>query len=191
MTATYCSTPGFPVLHYLPECAQIHVHWVGDAIQPSHPLLPLLLLPSIFPNTRVFSNESALIEVIELKWVIKVGPSPIRPVSLWKREAGPQAHVHTLQGRQCEEMQDEGKYLWVRLSPHSPQKESILPTPWFWTSSLQNTETIHICCLSLPVCGTALWHNTGPAPKDSKQIENNYSRGREQNSTKLAEFWKK
>ena len=32
--------PGFPVLQSLPEFAQIHVHWVGDAIQPSHPLLP-------------------------------------------------------------------------------------------------------------------------------------------------------
>ena len=30
-----CSTPGFPVLHYLPESAQIQVHWVNDAIQPS------------------------------------------------------------------------------------------------------------------------------------------------------------
>ena len=35
-----CSTPGFPVLHYLPELAQIHVHWVSDAISPPHPLLP-------------------------------------------------------------------------------------------------------------------------------------------------------
>ena len=35
-----CSTPGFPVLHHLPELAQIHVHWVIDAIQPSHPLPP-------------------------------------------------------------------------------------------------------------------------------------------------------
>ena len=33
-----CSTPGFPVHHQLPEPAQTHVHWVGDAIQPSHPL---------------------------------------------------------------------------------------------------------------------------------------------------------
>ena len=33
-----CSTPGFPVYHQLPELAQIHVHRVGDAIQPSHPL---------------------------------------------------------------------------------------------------------------------------------------------------------
>ena len=35
-----CSTPGFPVLHYLPEFAQTRVHCVNDAIQPSHPLSP-------------------------------------------------------------------------------------------------------------------------------------------------------
>ena len=35
---TDCSMPDFPVLHYLPEFAQTHVHWVNDAIQPSHPL---------------------------------------------------------------------------------------------------------------------------------------------------------
>ena len=34
-----CSMPGLPVLHPLPEFAQTHVHWLGDAIQPSHPLL--------------------------------------------------------------------------------------------------------------------------------------------------------
>ena len=33
-----CNTPGFPVHHQLPELAQTHAHWVGDAIQPSHPL---------------------------------------------------------------------------------------------------------------------------------------------------------
>ena len=35
-----CSTPGLPVLHYLSELAQTHVHCVDDAIQSSHPLLP-------------------------------------------------------------------------------------------------------------------------------------------------------
>ena len=35
-----CSMPGYPVLHHLLEFAQTHVHWVCDAIQPSHPLLP-------------------------------------------------------------------------------------------------------------------------------------------------------
>ena len=33
-----CSMPGFPALHHLPEFAQTHLHWVGDAIQPSCPL---------------------------------------------------------------------------------------------------------------------------------------------------------
>ena len=37
----HCSISGFPVLHYLPEIAHTHVHWVGDAIQPAHPLLTL------------------------------------------------------------------------------------------------------------------------------------------------------
>ena len=55
-----CSTPGFPVHHQLLKLAQTHVHCVCDAIQPSHPLLPLLLLPSIFPSIRVFSNELSL-----------------------------------------------------------------------------------------------------------------------------------
>ena len=55
-----CSTPGFPVHHQLLELAQTHIHQVGDAIQPSHQLSPLLLLPSVSPSIRVFSNESAL-----------------------------------------------------------------------------------------------------------------------------------
>ena len=58
----YCSMPGLPVHHQFPGFTQIHVHWVGDAIQPSHPLLfrPFLLLPSVFPSIRVFPNESVL-----------------------------------------------------------------------------------------------------------------------------------
>ena len=55
-----CSMPGFSVHHYLPEFSQTHIHWFTDAMQPSHPLLPLLLLPSIFPSIRVFSNQAAL-----------------------------------------------------------------------------------------------------------------------------------
>ena len=35
-----CSTPGLPVPHHLQEFAQIHVHCISDAIQPSHPLVP-------------------------------------------------------------------------------------------------------------------------------------------------------
>ena len=52
------STPGLRVHHHLLEFTQTHVHRVRDAIQPSHPLCPLLLLPSITPSITVFSNES-------------------------------------------------------------------------------------------------------------------------------------
>ena len=49
-----CSTPGFPVLHYLPEFAQTCVHWVGDAIQPSHPLWHFSSCPQSFPASGSF-----------------------------------------------------------------------------------------------------------------------------------------
>ena len=54
------STPGLPVHHQLPEFTQTHVHVVG--VPSSHLILycPLLLLPSIPPSIRVFSNESTL-----------------------------------------------------------------------------------------------------------------------------------
>ena len=54
------STPGLPVHHQLLEFTQTHIHRVGDAIQPSHPWSSLLLLPTIPPSIRVFSNESTL-----------------------------------------------------------------------------------------------------------------------------------
>ena len=49
-----CSMSGFPVNHQLQELRQTHAHWVSDAIQPSHPRHPLLLLPSIFPASGSF-----------------------------------------------------------------------------------------------------------------------------------------
>ena len=54
------STPGFPVHHQLLEFTQTHVHRVGDAIHYLILCCPLLLLPSIFPSNRVFSNKSVL-----------------------------------------------------------------------------------------------------------------------------------
>ena len=54
------STPGLPVHHKLPEFTQTHAHRVGDAIQPSHPLLSPSPPAPIPPSIRVFSNESTL-----------------------------------------------------------------------------------------------------------------------------------
>ena len=50
-----CSMLGFPVHHQFLELAQTHVYWVGDAIQPSHPLSSPSPPASIFPSMRVFS----------------------------------------------------------------------------------------------------------------------------------------
>ena len=70
-----CSDPGFPVLHYLSEFAQIHVHWVSDAIEPSHPLPPSSPLPSIFPIIRVFSHELVLSIRWPKYWSFSISPS--------------------------------------------------------------------------------------------------------------------
>ena len=66
-----CNAPGSSVLHYLSagvcsnSCANLlELMWVGDATQPSHSLPPYFLLPSIFPSSRIFSNELAL----HIKW---------------------------------------------------------------------------------------------------------------------------
>ena len=64
-----CSTSGFPVLHHLPEFAQTHVHGV---VMPSNHLIlchPVLLLPSVFPRIKVFSNKSAL----QIRWPKFIG----------------------------------------------------------------------------------------------------------------------
>ena len=70
-----CSTPGLPVHHQVPEPTQTDVHWVSEAIQPSHPLLslsPALNLSSI----RVFSNESTLCMRWPKYWSLSFNISP-------------------------------------------------------------------------------------------------------------------
>ena len=61
-----CSMPGLPVHHHLLELPQTHVHGVGDAIQPSHPLLAHSPLPSILPSIWVFSNVSSSHQVAKV-----------------------------------------------------------------------------------------------------------------------------
>ena len=62
-----CSTPGFPVFHYFPEFAQTHVHRVGDAIQPSHPLSS----PSL-PALNLSQHQGLFWWVSSLNQVAKV-----------------------------------------------------------------------------------------------------------------------
>ena len=62
-----CGTPSFPVHHQLPELAQTPSSFSIESVLPSNHLIlcrPLLLLPSVFPSIRVFSNES----VLRIRW---------------------------------------------------------------------------------------------------------------------------
>ena len=63
---TDCSTPGFAVLYHLPELAQIHVSWVGDAIQPSHPLSAPSPAFSLSQHQGLFKWISSLYQVAKV-----------------------------------------------------------------------------------------------------------------------------
>ena len=70
------SMPGLPVHHQLPEFTQTHVHQVGDAIQPSHPLSSPSPPAPIPPSIRVFSNESTLCMRWPKYWSFSFSISP-------------------------------------------------------------------------------------------------------------------
>ena len=61
-----CSMPGFPVHHYIPEFTQTHVHWVGDAIQPSHPVTPFSSCPQSFPASGSFPMKNYPGKTVEM-----------------------------------------------------------------------------------------------------------------------------
>ena len=60
------SPPGFPVLHHLLEFAQTHVHWVSDAIQPSHPLLSPSPAVSLSQNRGLFQGVGSSYQVAKV-----------------------------------------------------------------------------------------------------------------------------
>ena len=69
-----CSTPGLPDPH-LPECAQTYVHWVNDAIQPSHPLLSPSPPAFNLSQNQVFPNEFTLCIRRPTYWSFSISPS--------------------------------------------------------------------------------------------------------------------
>ena len=125
-----CSMPGFPVYNQLLKLAQTHVHWVGDAIQPSH---PLLLLPSIFPSIRIFSNESVLHIRWPKYWSFSLSISPSNEYSglISFRRTG-----------------------WISLQSKEPSRVFSSTTIWkhqFFSiqSSLWTNSHIHTCLLEI------------------------------------------
>ena len=132
-----CSTPGFPVHHHLLEFAQTHVHWVRDAIQPSHRLsCPLFFLPSIFPSIRVFSSESALPIRWPKDWSFSFSISPSKEYSGliffrmdWLDLLAVQGTLKSLLQHHSSKHPffDTQSSLWFSHSPISPGKTIALP----------------------------------------------------------------
>ena len=77
-----CSTPGLPVPHHLPEFAQVHVHYIGDAIQPSHPMMPSSYALNLSQHQGLFQRvgySQQVTKILELQlqhqsfqWVFRV-----------------------------------------------------------------------------------------------------------------------
>ena len=71
-----CSKPGFPVHHHLPELAQTHIHWVGDAIQPSHPLSSPSLALNLSQHQGLFQWVSSSHQVAKVLEFFSFSISP-------------------------------------------------------------------------------------------------------------------
>ena len=84
-----CSTPGLPAPHHLPEFAQVHVHCMSDAIQPSHPLMPsspsaLKSFPAsgTFPMSQLFASDDQKPGVFSFSFSISPSDKYSRLISL-------------------------------------------------------------------------------------------------------------
>ena len=95
-----CSTPGFPVPHHLPKFPQVHVHYIGDAIQPSHPVTPSSLCPQsspasgTFPGSRLFTSGDQNTGVSALALVLLEECLLISSESVLTHQYLPESIVH-------------------------------------------------------------------------------------------------
>ena len=150
-----------PVLHLLPEFAQTHVHWVGDA--SNHLILshPLLFLPSIFSSVRVFSRSSLyqVAKVLELQlqqqsfqWIFRVDflsfqvkPGLTGLISLLSKELSRVFSSTTVWKHQFFSAQP---FLWSKSYIHT----WLLEKPYLWLYRPFSTKWCHcflIRCLGL------------------------------------------
>ena len=150
-----CSTPGFTVHHQLPEPTQTHVHCVSDAIQPSHPLSSLLLLPPIFPSIRVFSNELVLCITWPKYWSFSFSISPSNEYSGLISFKTDRLHLLAVQGTlQCLLQNHSSKasllqhsaFFIVQLShPYITTGKTIALTRWTFVDKVISLP--FMCCL--------------------------------------------
>ena len=104
-----CNMPGFPVLHYPLEPAQTHVHWVDDAIEPSHPSLsPPPLAHNLSQHWNLFQWVSSSHQVAKVRVLTSASFLPVN-IQVW--------------------FPLELKLIWSPSDPRDPQESS--PAPQF------------------------------------------------------------
>ena len=173
-----CSTPGFPVLHHLPEFAQTHVHRVSDAIQPSHPLSPASLPALNLPSIRVFFNESALHIRWPKYWSFSISPSddyqcwfPLGLTGLISLQSKGLSRVFSSTTIRKHLSFGTRPSLWSNSHIHT----WLLEKPWLWLykpSSAKWCLCFLICCLALLprskrllIWGEPAWNPTLSVPE--------------------------
>ena len=135
---------GFPVHHQLPELTQTHVHWVGDATQPSHPLSsPSPPALNFFPSIRVFSNESILHIRWPTYWSFSFSISPSNEYSGlisfrmdWLDLLAVQGTLKSL----LQHHSSRASILWCSTDGVQPQQDPVEPSGW--TASVNERETV-------------------------------------------------
>ena len=138
-----CSMPGLPVHHQLPEFTQTHVHWVGDAIQRSHPLSP-----PIPPSIRVFYNESTLCMRWPKYWSCSFSISPSNehpgPISFrmdWLDLLAVQGTLKSLlqhHSSKASILQHSAFFTVQRSHPHMTTGKTIALTRWTFVGKVMS-----------------------------------------------------
>ena len=127
---TDCSMPDFPVLHYVPELAQTHVHWIDNAIQPSHPLSS--------PSPPAFhlhlqgrqSNQ-------QHRWPAGFTNCPQTPKQIRLLPASLRGNLEFIRNRQKPRKMTPEIQSDLRLRRDAPQKPTNMSLKLFFESSLQ------------------------------------------------------
>ena len=145
----------FPAHHQLPEFTQTHVHRVGDAIQQLLLFGPLLLLPSIFPRIRVFSNESVHHIRWPKYWSLSFSISPSNEYSGLISFRMDWLDLLVVQGTLKSLLQHHGSkssilqhsaFFIVQLShPYMPTGKTLASTRWTFVGKIMSL--LLICCL--------------------------------------------
>ena len=151
------STPGLPVHHPLPEFTQTHVHQVGDAIQPSHPLSsPSPPAPNPSQHQNLFQGVIALPTKVQL---VKVFPVVMYGCECWTVK---KAECRKLMLLNCGVGEDSWESLGLQGNPTSPfWRRSVLNIVgkdwcWSWNSNTLATWCEELTHLKRPLCWESL-----------------------------------